>query len=72
MQNDQLDIGHHMLTLLLDNELYVAPIDEHCQRVIDVGCGTGLWTMDFADAHPAGAVVGSDISPIQCSTELRI
>ena len=65
MQNDQLDIGHHMLTLLLDNKLYLAPIDEQCQRVIDVGCGTGLWTMDFADAHPAASVVGVDLSPIQ-------
>ncbi|KAK4619027.1 uncharacterized protein CLAFUR5_10969 [Fulvia fulva] len=26
-QNDQLDMGHHMLTILLDNKLYLAPID---------------------------------------------
>lgn len=64
---DQLDIGHHMLTLLLDNKLYLAPINEHCQRVMDLGCGTGLWAMDFADAHPSAVVVGTDLSPIQPS-----
>jgi predicted TPR repeat methyltransferase len=43
-QNDQLGIGHHMLTILRDNRLYVAPIDEgNCRRVLDVGCGTGIW-----------------------------
>lgn len=56
-----------MLTLLLDNKLYLAPIDEHCQRVMDLGCGTGLWAMDFADAHPNAVVVGTDLSPIQPS-----
>lgn len=53
-QNDSLDIGHHMLTLLLDDQLYLAPIDpEVCRRVLDVGCGTGIWSLDFADAHPS-------------------
>lgn len=66
-QNDQLDIGHHMLTLLL-GWLYLAPIDEaNCRRVLDVGCGTGIWSLDFADAHPSAEVNGIDFSPIQPS-----
>jgi SAM-dependent methyltransferase len=64
-QNAQLDLGHHMLTLLLDNRLYLSPIDEHCHRVIDLGCGTGIWTLGFADMHPSAEVVGVDLSPIQ-------
>jgi methylase of polypeptide subunit release factors len=52
-----------MLTLLLDNRLYLSPIDEHCHRVIDLGCGTGIWTLDFADMHPSAEVVGVDLSP---------
>ena len=67
-QNDQLDIGHHMLTILLGNRLYLAPINkETCGRVLDVGCGTGIWSLDFADAHPAAEVTGIDLSPIQPS-----
>ena len=54
-----------MLTLLLDNKLYLAPIDEKCRNVIDLGCGTGIWSMDFADAHPSADVLGVDLSPIQ-------
>lgn len=65
-QNDSLDIGHHMLTLLLHNKLLLAPVDEQNTRhVIDLGCGTGIWTMDYADAHPDADVTGVDLSPIQ-------
>ena len=35
------------------------------QRVLDVGTGTGLWAMDFADLHPEASVIGTDLSPIQ-------
>lgn len=56
-QNNQLDIGHHMLTLLLDNRLYVAPISEECHKVIDLGCGTGIWAIDFADAQVSPVLI---------------
>lgn len=59
-------MGHHMLTQLLGNRLYLAPIDEaNTRAVLDVGCGTGLWSMDFADSHPDAEVTGIDLSPIQ-------
>ncbi|KFY27256.1 hypothetical protein V493_03618 [Pseudogymnoascus sp. VKM F-4281 (FW-2241)] len=64
-QNEQLDIGHHMLTLLLDGKLFLAPISLNPQKVIDVGTGTGIWAIDFADAHPSAMVIGTDLSPIQ-------
>ena len=65
-QNDGLDIGHHMLTLLLQNRLYLAPIDDRAVRnVLDLGCGTGIWTIDFADSHKNCEVTGIDLSPIQ-------
>ena len=54
-----------MLTLLLEDKLYLAPIDESCHKVIDLGCGTGIWSMDFADTHPAAEVTGVDLSPVQ-------
>jgi hypothetical protein len=48
VQNDQLDIAHHMFLMLLDNKLHLAPIQSP-QRILDLGCGTGIWCMDMAD-----------------------
>lgn len=57
-----------MLTLLLGDRLHLAPVDEtNCKRALDVGCGTGIWCLDFADAHPSIEVTGVDLSPIQPS-----
>lgn len=64
-QNEVLDIGHHMYTMMLDNKLFLAPIDPNPQQVLDVGTGTGIWAIDFADEYPSATVTGTDLSPIQ-------
>ena len=33
--------------------------------MLDVGTGTGIWAMDFADQFPAARVIATDLSPIQ-------
>jgi len=66
VQNDQLDIAHHMFLILLDQKLHLAPIREP-KRVLDLGCGTGIWCMDMADEHPGAEILGIDLSPIQPS-----
>jgi len=33
--------------------------------VLDVGTGTGIWAIDFADEFPNTVVLGTDLSPIQ-------
>ncbi|KZL86043.1 methyltransferase domain-containing protein [Colletotrichum incanum] len=35
------------------------------KRVLDLGTGTGIWALDYADAHPEATVFGVDLSPIQ-------
>ncbi|KAK3953296.1 S-adenosyl-L-methionine-dependent methyltransferase [Pseudoneurospora amorphoporcata] len=55
---------HHMMCLAYDNQLFLAPL-KNPQRVLDVGCGTGIWCLDFAEQFPAAQVIGIDISPIQ-------
>ncbi|KAF2000018.1 S-adenosyl-L-methionine-dependent methyltransferase [Amniculicola lignicola CBS 123094] len=65
-QNDQLDIAHHMFLILLGNKLHLAPI-QNPQNVLDLGCGTGIWAMDFADETPSATVTGVDLSPTQPS-----
>ncbi|KPI36589.1 uncharacterized protein AB675_4352 [Cyphellophora attinorum] len=63
--SEQLDLGHHIYLLLLDNRLFLAPIAAEPQRVLDIGTGTGIWAIDFADQYPSATVIGTDLSPIQ-------
>jgi ribosomal protein L11 methylase PrmA len=37
-----------MFLMLLDNKLHLAPIPNP-KRILDLGCGTGIWCMDMAD-----------------------
>ncbi|RBR26405.1 uncharacterized protein FIESC28_00810 [Fusarium coffeatum] len=66
-QSEAMDIAHHMFTLAQDGELHLAPLDKDIQKVLDIGCGTGIWAIDFADKFPGCEVIGTDISPIQPS-----
>lgn len=34
---------------MLGGELGLAPIPENPARVLDLGTGTGIWAMDFAE-----------------------
>ncbi|KAH7185148.1 S-adenosyl-L-methionine-dependent methyltransferase [Fusarium flagelliforme] len=66
-QNEAIDIIHHYLLLALDEKLHLAPVKDDVKSVLDVGTGTGIWAIDFADEHPYAEVTGTDISPIQPS-----
>ena len=46
-------------------KLFTAPISKEKQlrRVLDVGTGTRIWAIDFADEHPETQVLGIDLSP---------
>ena len=54
-----------MCTLILENKLHLAPLGKTIQKVLDIGTGTGIWAIDFADEYPSASVIGTDISPIQ-------
>jgi SAM-dependent methyltransferase len=66
---DRNDLQHHKYTLLLNDQLFIAPVSEETlntpsNRVLDLGTGTGIWAMDMADKYPA-EILGVDIAATQ-------
>jgi SAM-dependent methyltransferase len=64
-EQDRLDLLHHIFLLILGGKLHDAPIHPPPKRVLDIGTGTGIWAIDFADSNPGCDVIGTDLSPIQ-------
>jgi SAM-dependent methyltransferase len=68
VEQDRLDLQHHLFLLTFDGKLALAPIEEMpggIHNVLDIGTGTGIWAIDFASAFPSADVIGTDLSPIQ-------
>ena len=73
---ESLEVFAHAAELMIGGKLHLAPIgnDAPVQRAADIGTGSGLWAIDFADAYPECEVIGTDLSPIQpswCPPNLR-
>jgi hypothetical protein len=41
------DLQHHLFRLTMDEKLYLSPIKDDVQNVLDIGTGTGVWAIDF-------------------------
>ncbi|KAK3997765.1 S-adenosyl-L-methionine-dependent methyltransferase [Cladorrhinum sp. PSN332] len=61
---ERLDFQCHLVWLTLNKQWSTAPL-HNIQRALDVGCGTGLWAIEFADEHPEAEVLGVDLAPVQ-------
>jgi len=68
-EQERLDVLHHIFRMITGGPIFRAPLSGNTrqQRVLDMGCGTGLWTITFADEWPEAVVIGTDLSPIQPS-----
>ncbi|KAL1963786.1 hypothetical protein VTN77DRAFT_7852 [Rasamsonia byssochlamydoides] len=71
IEADRLDMLHEMSLTIMDRKLFLAPIGDSPQHVMDLGTGTGIWCLDFvvltSDQYPSAEVLGVDLSPIQPS-----
>ncbi|KIX09018.1 uncharacterized protein Z518_00096 [Rhinocladiella mackenziei CBS 650.93] len=64
-EQERLDMQHEIFLQTMDRKLLAAPISSNSLDVLDLGTGTGIWAIDFADEYPQSTVLGTDLSPIQ-------
>lgn len=62
---DRHDMAHEKYWILLGDKRFLAPIVDNPKNVLDLGTGSGIWSMDFADAYPGAEVIGVDLAPTQ-------
>lgn len=44
-----MDLLNHIYRLALGGHLHLAPIGPNPQKVLDIGTGTGIWAIQFAE-----------------------
>ena len=64
LETNRLDLAHECTLGIMRNRLHLAPVQD-VQRALDLGTGTGVWAIQFAEENPQAVVYGIDISPIQ-------
>jgi trans-aconitate methyltransferase len=67
-EKDRMDIYHKIFEVARRGSLHQAPIYDTAQdpaRILDLGCGTGIWAIDIADRYTNAEVVGLDLVNIQ-------
>jgi 2-polyprenyl-3-methyl-5-hydroxy-6-metoxy-1,4-benzoquinol methylase len=49
-EKDRMDIYHKLFSVARRDQLHQAPIPQHWEpRILDIGCGTGIWAIDMAE-----------------------
>ncbi|KAK1590730.1 TAM domain methyltransferase [Colletotrichum navitas] len=66
IEQERLALQHQIWDVTLNHKLCLCPKNYgRAKNVLDAGTGTGLWAIDYADAHPEAKVTGVDLSSIQ-------
>lgn len=51
-----LEIVHNTWLLTFHGALALSPNVDDAKRVLDLGTGSGIWAIDYADTHPDAEV----------------
>ena len=62
-EQDRNDLQHAKFLLLLGGKLHLAPIADDAHNILDLGTGSGIWSIDMADLHPSATITGVDVAP---------
>ncbi|KAG9498185.1 hypothetical protein J7337_011080 [Fusarium musae] len=54
IENERLDLQHHLFLLTFDERLHAAPLPKTLNRAFDAGCGTGIWAIEFGKYYKPG------------------
>ncbi|EEQ27548.1 methyltransferase [Microsporum canis CBS 113480] len=79
-EQDRLDLFHRVLCVARREILHspnikipssiprgLSSIHDQGPRILDLGCGTGIWAIDIAKKYPHAYVLGIDLAPMQPS-----
>src|SRR5258708_892443 len=61
LEAQRLDFQHHYLRAVLKGHYLVPLAKRDVRQIVDVGCGTGRWCIEMAQAFPMAHVHGLDV-----------
>lgn len=64
---DRIDMAHAKYYILLNEKRFLAPIPSNPQEILDLGTGSGIWSIDISEEFPSANVKGVDLAPTQPS-----
>ncbi|KAK1638620.1 methyltransferase domain-containing protein [Colletotrichum phormii] len=66
LEMERMDVAHALMVKSIGNRLFLAPLREATlHRVLDIGTGTGIWSVEMGDIFGNAEIIGNDLSPIQ-------
>lgn len=64
-EQERNNMQHSKFKLIIGGGLHLAPISNEPMNVLDLGTGSGIWAIEFADQYESAVVTGVDIAPVQ-------
>ncbi|KAK4507528.1 hypothetical protein PRZ48_001263 [Zasmidium cellare] len=60
-ENSRLDYQHNALRTVMGSKTFHATLPTSPTRILDIGCGTGVVTLELAEKYPSAQIIAVDI-----------